>query len=78
MKIATLVLTALFAASALAEAGVCKGETPCKACANCRSCKYCNSGKGSCSVKRDEEERQYQARKAAREAKARATPPPRR
>lgn len=68
MKAALLGL--LLAASA-AWAGVCKGDDPCRECVNCRACKYCNSGKGSCSVKREQADRDYAARR-----KARATPAP--
>lgn len=53
---------------ATASAGVCKGDDPCKACANCRECRYCKSGKGSCSVAREQADRDYLARQKAKAA----------
>jgi hypothetical protein len=53
--------------SAPAGAAVCKGEDPCKACKDCTKCGYCNSGKGSCNVKREQSDRDYLKRQAAKQ-----------
>lgn len=59
-----LFLLLLLACSA--PAATCKGEDPCKACHNCTQCKYCNSGQGSCSIKREQQDRKSEARRKAR------------
>lgn len=51
-------------------AAVCKGDTPCLACKDCSKCAYCTSGKGSCSVLREQTEEQ------ARQRRAKQKPPP--
>jgi hypothetical protein len=67
-KMVPFVVLWLSLSPALLQAGTCKGEDPCKQCANCKACKYCNSGKGSCSVYREQADREYEARKRAQQA----------
>lgn len=65
LPVMRLIAFLLCAAATIATtaAGTCTGSSDCK---TCKQCVYCKSGKGSCNVRREQEDREYEGRQKAR------------